>query len=59
MAAGLKTTGTDGETVRAPVPGVYLRCAECGDLLRFLIRYHGRALCKSCVATEAVRGVRP
>lgn len=55
MAAGLETIGTDGETVRAPVPGVYLRCAECGGLLRYLIWFRGRALCKSCVATEAVR----
>ena len=56
--AGLEATGADGETVRAPVPGVYLRCAECGDLLRYLIRYGGRALCKSCVSIEATRGGR-
>jgi len=58
MAAGLTRTGVDGEIVNSPVPGVYLRCAECGDLLRFLIRFRGRTLCKSCISIEATRRVR-
>jgi len=49
----MRATGADGETVRSPIPGVYLRCAECGDLLRYLIRSGGRALCKSCLAIQA------
>ena len=56
--AGLAAPGPDGETIRSPVPGVYLKCDGCGDLLRFLIRYGGRALCRECVGREAVRGRR-
>jgi hypothetical protein len=59
MAAGLTRTGADREIVRPPVSGVYLRCEECGDLLRYLIRFRGHALCKSCVAVCATgRGGR-
>jgi len=60
MASGLVSTGADGEVLRPPLTSIpYLRCAECGGLLRFLIRYRGRALCKSCIAIEATRGGRP
>jgi hypothetical protein len=59
MASGLARPGTDGEIVRSPVPGVYLRCEVCGDLLRYLVRFGGRALCKSCVATAATARRRP
>jgi hypothetical protein len=59
MAAGLAGTGADGEIVRTPVPGVYLRCEVCGDLLRYLIRFGGRALCKSCVARAATARRKP
>jgi hypothetical protein len=53
MATGLASPGAEGEIVRSPVPGVYLRCEECGGLLRYLIRFRGRALCKTCIATRA------
>jgi hypothetical protein len=49
----------EGEVVRAPVPGVYLHCEQCGGLLRFLIRCGGRALCKSCIAALAINGRAP
>jgi hypothetical protein len=59
MAAGLAKTGADGEIVRPPVSGVYLRYEEYGDLLRYLIRFRAHALCKSCVAVCATgRGGR-
>ncbi len=57
--AGLQATGCDGEVVTSPVSGVYLRCEECGGLLRFLVRFRGRVLCKACIAFEATRRVRP
>jgi len=45
----------DGTAIPSPVAGVYLHCEECGGLLRFLIAFRGRALCKSCIAYEAVK----
>jgi len=59
MDSGLARPVIDGQIVRSPVPGVYVRCEGCGDLLRYLIRFGGRALCKSCVATAATARRRP
>lgn len=54
--AGLR--GSDGDRVESPLPGVMVRCEGCGDLLRFLTRFHGRALCRECIGAETVRGCR-
>ena len=48
----------DGTVLRSPIPNVMLPCDSCGDLLRFLTRFRGRALCRACLADEAKRGGR-
>ena len=60
MSGGLepRDIGKDGQLVSSPVVGVMLPCDGCGDLLRLIIRYHGRALCRACVANEAKWGFR-
>ena len=49
----------DGEIAQAPAGVAYLRCEDCGDLLRFLTWFGGRALCRRCVSERALgRGRR-
>lgn len=47
---------SDGEILRSPFPGVLLVCDACGYHLAYLRRYHGRALCRNCIANEVVYG---
>ncbi len=59
MTAGLaQETEADGTVLRSPIVGAMLRCEGCGDLLRFLTRWHGRALCRECVGLEVTGGRR-
>ena len=45
----------DGDRIQAP-GDTWLPCQACGSKMRFLTAHRGRALCRSCIAFEVVRG---